>query len=368
MKKKTRFPNIKFYLLSIITVIFAFYTIKKPITSRLSLIKYVPFIFDYFALAFAILAIIFLTLILTKAVKDNRYYKIKKVINIILSVFLVFYLFEYLFLAFTRSLIYSSTLPKIPDKSQFIDSVSYIIIHHANDFLNGILVTLELSLVGTALGLLIALFLVSLRTLKITNQDSELLAFIKKIGISFSKIYINIFRGTPMMVQAVIIYYLLPLLISKQFGIPQSNVDKIFTVIVAGFVVVTLNTAAYLTEVLRGGIESIDKGQMEAARSLGLTYWQAMVKIVFPQAIKNTLPSICNEFIINVKDTSVLNVIGVAELFFMTQDAKMQYYRTYEPFIIAAAIYLILTLSASRLLSYIEKKMNLEAKPLPSSN
>lgn len=366
--KKRRFPNISFYLLSAITIIFSFYTIFNPINDFLSIIKYVPIVFDYLALFLGLMAISFLTYILIKKNTSKSILKIKRYFLIILWIYLFFYLIEYVILVFTRSMIYSASMPKIPNKTQFIDSVTYILIKHAGDFLRGVLITLELSLVGTILGLLIALVLVALRTLKITSRDSEVIAFIKKIGIDFSKIYINVFRGTPMMVQAVIIYYLIPVVIANQLGIPQASVDRIFTVIVAGFVVVTLNTAAYLTEVLRGGIESIDKGQMEAARSLGLTYWQAMLKIIFPQAIKNTLPSIFNEFIINIKDTSVLNVIGVAELFFMTQDAKLQYYRTYEPFIIAAAIYLTLTLSASRLLTYLEKRMNLENKPLPSSN
>ena len=97
-------------------------------------------------------------------------------------------------------------------------------------------------------------------------------------------------------------------------------------------------------------------------------YWQSMFHIILPQGIKNSLPAIGNEFVINIKDTSVLNVIGVAELFFVAQDAKSRYYRTYEPFIIVAIVYLFLTLTISKILAYIEEFMNLEAKPLPSSN
>lgn len=170
------------------------------------------------------------------------------------------------------------------------------------------------------------------------------------------------------MVQAVIIYYLLPMFIASSFNVPQTAVDKIFTITVSGIIIVSLNTTAYLVEVLRGGIEAIDKGQMEAARSLGFTYWGSMFNIILPQAVKNVLPSIINEFIINIKDTSVLNVIAVAELFFVAQDVKMKYYRTYEPFVIAAFIYLFLTLGTSKMLVYVEKKLSLSETPLPSSN
>jgi putative lysine transport system permease protein len=171
-----------------------------------------------------------------------------------------------------------------------------------------------------------------------------------------------------MIVQAVILYYLLPSLLSKYLNVSIDEISKILTITVSGIIIVSLNTTAYLTEVLRGGIEAVDDGQLEAARSLGMPYSKAMVYVVLPQAIKNSLPAICNEFIINIKDTSVLNVIGVAELFFVANEAQFKYYRTYEPFIIVALIYLFLTLTTSKILGLIEKKLNLSAQPLPSSN
>jgi putative lysine transport system permease protein len=170
-----------------------------------------------------------------------------------------------------------------------------------------------------------------------------------------------------MMVQAMIIFYILPTVISTSFNIDIDVVNEVFSIELAAFVTVTLNTAAYLTEVLRGGIESLNKGQMEAARSLGMSRSKSMLFVVLPQAIKNSLPSICNEFIINIKDTSVLNVIQVMDLFYIVGYINGKTFSN-DGIYVAAIIYLCLTLGISKLLGFIEKKMNLVNKPLPSSN
>jgi putative lysine transport system permease protein len=157
--------------------------------------------------------------------------------------------------------------------------------------------------------------------------------------------YVTIFRGTPMIVQAMIFYY----------GVSRLQLAW-WTPLVAGLTVVTLNTTAYIAEVIRSGINGIDKGQMEAARSLGFSRRKGMFLIVMPQAIKNSLPAIGNEFIVNLKDTAVLSVIGVSELFRATQLATAPNYRTTEGFFIAAIMYLLLTYVTSKIVNHLEKR------------
>ena len=169
------------------------------------------------------------------------------------------------------------------------------------------------------------------------------------------------------MVQAIIIYYFLPGILAKLFNVDQQILNNILSVGVAGLITVSLNTTAYLTEVLRGGIESLNKGQMEAARSLGMSRAKAMFYVILPQGIKNSLPAICNEFIINIKDTSVLSVISVMDLFFIVDMINGKNSNS-DAIFIAAIIYLCLTYGISKLLGILEKRMNLVSKPLPSSN
>jgi len=159
--------------------------------------------------------------------------------------------------------------------------------------------------------------------------------------------YIEVFRGTPMMVQSIVIY----------FGM-QEGLGIDFAPMTAGLIIVSLNTGAYMAEVVRGGIESIDPGQTEAAKALGMTHWQTMMNVIFPQTIRNILPATGNEFVINIKDTSVLNVISVSELFFMTKSVKGIAFRTYETFFVAGVIYLVMTISVTQLLKLIERRMD----------
>ena len=224
-----------------------------------------------------------------------------------------------------------------------------------------------MSLAGTVVGLLIAIVFIFLKTFEDNPKDNEFMSFIKRVGNCFVDGYVSIFRGTPMMVQAIIIYYFLPGILSTIFNVSHQILNNILSVSVAGFITVTLNTTAYLTEVLRGGLNSINKGQNEAARSLGMTRRQSMIYILLPQTIKNSLPSICNEFIINIKDTSVLSVISVMDLFFIINSINKKN-ASQDGIFIAAIIYLALTLSISKILRVIEKRMNLVSKPLPSCN
>ena len=157
--------------------------------------------------------------------------------------------------------------------------------------------------------------------------------------------YVWVFRGTPMMVQAVFLYYLFK---------PVLNWNN-FT---AGMVIISINTAAYMAEIIRSGIQSIDAGQMEAAKSLGMTNTQTMINIIFPQAIKNTFPSLGNQFIVNIKDSCMLNAISVVELFFQAQSVAGTNMRYIEVYLVVAVLYLILTTVATFALNYIEKKIN----------
>ena len=164
-----------------------------------------------------------------------------------------------------------------------------------------------------------------------------------------------------MMVQAIFLYYL------------WLNFFKLFPLLgsyrlTAGIVIVSINTGAYMAEIIRAGIQSLDKGQNEAARSIGMSNFQAMFYIILPQAIKNAFPAIGNEFVVNIKDTSVLNVIGATELFFQSSTVAGNTYRFSETFFVAALIYLVLTFSTTRVLAVIERRMNVPVSGGPSSS
>ena len=213
-------------------------------------------------------------------------------------------------------------------------------------FLKGVSITLLLAVVGTLGGFIIALFLANARMITIDKKRDNLFAKICKYTLKwFASIYINVFRGTPMIVQAMILYYGINMIVRLSWWTPIN----------AGLIIVTLNTAAYIAEILRGNVNATDIGQMEAARSLGFSKRQAMFLIIYPQAIKNALPSIGNEFIVNLKDTAVLSVIGVLDLFNATRQVVGATYDTVTPFVITALIYLVLTGLTSILISKLEK-------------
>lgn len=230
-----------------------------------------------------------------------------------------------------------------------------ILLEFGPQFASGIGVTLYLSLIGTSIGFIFAVILSSVVTLKINREDSKLKVLLKRIGIRLTKLYVSIVRGTPMMVQAMILYYGVRSFISWDFFI-------------AALVTVSINTTAYLTEVLRGGIESIDKGQTEGALSLGLSRTQTMLNVIYPQAIKNSMAAIGNEFVINIKDTAVLSVIMIEDIFRIAELAQARYLSAFPAFIIAAFIYLFLTTTITSILRRVEKRLDLPSQTLPSSN
>ena len=249
----------------------------------------------------------------------------------------------------------------------FLASMIYMLWKGRSMFLLGVWTTVRIALIGTAIAFVFALLMVALRILKPVRQDNDLTRFFKKLGGAFAKIYITVVRGTPMMVQALIIYYA-GFGLLKNTGMTVTQMNQVWSAFMAGLITVSLNSTAYLAEVLRGGIESIDAGQTEAARSLGMTGWQAMRKVVFPQAVKNSIPAIGNEFIINIKDSSVLSVIACFDLMFATTSVVGIYYKELSVYCIAAIIYLILTCFSSLIMKVIARKMDTSAKGVPSSN
>ena len=212
-------------------------------------------------------------------------------------------------------------------------------------FWYGIKITLLFALVGTLGGLIIGLLVGAIRGVPSDPLDSPFIKGLKKVGKAISGLYIWIFRGTPMMVQAVFLYYLLK---------PALQ----WTAIEAGLIIISVNTGAYMSEIIRSGIQSIDKGQMEAAKAIGMSNFQMMMHIILPQAIQNTFPSIGNQLIVNIKDSSMLNVISVTELFFQASSVAGSNTKYIEVFLVTAILYLILTTLATWLLDFVEKRMS----------
>ena len=211
--------------------------------------------------------------------------------------------------------------------------------------LRGAGMTLLISIIGTLVGTLIGLIVGVIRTIPIPEKGTKRV-FLKIIN-SILSIYIEFFRGTPMIVQAMVIYYGS----AAAFGI---DIDRVL----AGLFIVSVNTGAYMSEIVRGGIVSIDKGQFEAAQAIGMNHFQTMINVVLPQVVRNILPATGNEFVINIKDTSVLNVISVSELYFQTKTISGNNFRYFESFFISCIIYFIMTFTVTRILRAIEKKLD----------
>ena len=217
-------------------------------------------------------------------------------------------------------------------------------------YVNGIVNTLVLALVATAIGCVIGLFCGILNTIPYTPQDNIVKRFILRLTRIIVRVYVEVFRGTPMVLQAVFIYYGLPYF--------TDNALRFDSVWAAAILIVSINTGAYMAESVRGGIISIDPGQTEGAKAIGMTHWQTMTNVILPQALRNIMPQIGNNFIINVKDTSVMFIISFTE-FFAAHRYIVGVNNMYFP---SAAIemvgYLTMTLLASFLLRWVEKKMD----------
>ena len=210
----------------------------------------------------------------------------------------------------------------------------------------GIGYTMLVSIIGTIIGLVIGLLIGVFRTMP--TPKNKFLRVLKKAADWILSAYVEIFRGTPMMVQAMVIFW----------GFALINNGVTLNVVFAGLFIVSINTGAYMAEIVRGGIISVSKGQFEGAHAIGMTHAQTMFYVVIPQVLRNILPSISNEFVINIKDTSVLNVIGFTELFFYAKTIVLKTYQTFETYLVVATIYFVLTFTITRILRLIEKKMD----------
>ena len=228
----------------------------------------------------------------------------------------------------------------------FFKDVGEILSKYYMYILRGVGNTLLLALTGTILGLLIGILIGIFRTMPVAKN--KWLRALQKVLNFICSAYIEVFRGTPMMVQAMVIYW----------GYAFASGGNTLPLIPSGILIVSVNTGAYMSEIIRGGIISINKGQFEGAQAIGMTHFQLMRYVVLPQVLRNTLPSVSNEFIINIKDTSVLNVIGVTELYFYAGVIRKFNLKIFQTYFIVCVIYFILTFSISRILRLIEKKMD----------
>lgn len=177
----------------------------------------------------------------------------------------------------------------------------------------------------------------------------------KKILKTIAGIYIEFIRGTPIMVQLFIIYYGLP-----SIGIPLPKLPGMgseATDILAGIITLSINSTAYVAEIIRGGIQSVNKGQMEAARSLGLTNAMSMRYVIIPQALKNILPALGNEFITVIKESSIVSIIGVPEIMFNADTIRGNTFKPFAPLLIAAGLYFVLTFTLSKILKAFERRL-----------
>ncbi len=217
-------------------------------------------------------------------------------------------------------------------------------------YLNGIKNTLILALVATAIGCVIGFICGILNTIPYTKNNNLFKRAILRLIRILVRVYVEVFRGTPMVLQAVFIYYGLPYF--------TNNAMHFESVWAAAILIVSINTGAYMAESVRGGIISIDPGQTEGAKAIGMTHVQTMMKVILPQALRNIMPQIGNNFIINVKDTSVMFIISFTE-FFAAHRYIVGVNNMYFPSATVEMIgYLTLTLSASLLLRFMEKLMD----------
>lgn len=221
------------------------------------------------------------------------------------------------------------------------DWIKKLLKEYGTLFLKGTGNTMIMAVVGTLIGLIIGLLIGIYRT--IPTPKNKGLKVLKKIGDAVITAYVEIFRGTPMLVQALLFYY--------------GFLSKLEMPLLSAIIIISINTGAYMAEIVRGGIISVDKGQFEGAQAVGMTHGQTMLNVVLPQAMRNIMPSIGNECVVNIKDSSVLSVISVTELMFMAKFAGGTYFQFVPAYLICAAIYFILTFTVTRLLRLLEKKL-----------
>lgn len=231
--------------------------------------------------------------------------------------------------------------------TDFFSRVMEVFSRYGMSMLQGAGVSLKLALVGTIAGCLIGFAAGIVQTIPMEPNDN----LVKKGMLRSVKlvltVYVEFFRGTPMMAQAMFIYYgLLPVL----------NLN--FTALQAAYFILSINTGAYMAETVRGGILSVESGQTEGAKAIGMTHVQTMLWVILPQALRNIMPQIGNNLIINIKDSCVLSIIGVAELLYKTKAAAGALYMNFETYTITMALYFVMTFACSRILRLLESRMD----------
>ena len=231
--------------------------------------------------------------------------------------------------------------------AQLLSDISSLWTRYGSVYLQGIANTLILAVTATLIGCIIGFFCGILQTIPYGPNDNIFKKILLKLIRIIIRVYVEVFRGTPMILQAVFIYYGMPYF----FGIAFRD---IWTV---SIVVVSVNTGAYMAESVRGGIMSIDVGQFEGAKAIGMNHWQTMLYIILPQTLRNIMPQIGNNYIINVKDTSVMFIIGFSDFFAVHKMVSGAVFKYFPSAFMEMGGYLILTLVASFLLRKMEKKL-----------
>ncbi|MED3662311.1 amino acid ABC transporter permease [Ureibacillus sp. FSL K6-8385] len=226
----------------------------------------------------------------------------------------------------------------------FLETVWKIFEENWDLFLHGAWIALILAVLGTIFGALIGFFIGIMHTIPLSKKSFK--TYLLKLFNFILTCYVELFRGTPMMVQAMVVFY----------GLYAIEIE--LNRFIAGLIVISLNTGAYMAEYVRGGIVSIDKGQFEASEAIGMSHFQTMLYIILPQVARNILPATGNQLVMNIKDSSVLSVISVVELFFATNSIAGSTYRYPEAFLIACVLYFIMTFTVTRILLLFEKKMD----------
>ena len=221
---------------------------------------------------------------------------------------------------------------------------------YGGSYITGMRNTLILALVGTVIGCLIGFVCGVLNTIPYTRNDPLPKRFLMKLIRVIVRVYVEVFRGTPMVLQAVFVYYGLPYF--------TDNALKFTNIWAAAILVVSINTGAYMAESVRGGIISIDPGQTEGAKAIGMTHVQTMLHVILPQALRNILPQIGNNFIINLKDTSVMFIIGFTEFFATHKSVAGATFQYFPSAALEMVGYLCMTLVASFLLRWLEKRLD----------
>ena len=233
---------------------------------------------------------------------------------------------------------------------QLVNDIGKLWAKYGASYLTGMRNTLILALTATAIGCVIGFLCGVLNTIPCAPGDSPVKKFFLKLIRAIVRIYVEVFRGTPMVLQAVFLYYGLP-----YFTNGAQRFDNIWA---AAILVVSINTGAYMAESVRGGSISVDPGQTEGAKAIGMTHVQTMLNVILPQALRNIMPQIGNNFIINVKDTSVMFIIGFPDFFSAHRAAVGASYLYFPSAAVEMIGYLTMTLIASFLLRWLEKRMD----------